>query len=185
MHLSLGTMVIGDQLDQAKSEALLAAWQATGEREVDTAFLYPAVQLEGKTESMLGAMALPADVAISSKANAWTKGRLTRESVLAQGRGSLERLRVKQLDIFYLHMPDHASDQLETLSAVQELFKEGVFQRFGLSNFAAWQVVEVCQFLALGCFVCSSQQDLFHDAVARMGASHSGAVHLQCAEPRH
>ncbi len=146
MRLSLGTMVMGDQLDAVKSRELVDAWIGEGESELDTAFLYPSVQLEGKTESMLGEMNLwdsHPQVAVSSKANAWTKGGLTRDNVLAQGRGSLERLKMKQLDVFYLHMPDHAVDILETLGAVQQLFEEGVFRRFGLSNFSAWMVVHI------------------------------------------
>jgi aflatoxin B1 aldehyde reductase len=143
MKLSLGTMIIADQLDDAKSKALVDAWLATGERELDTAFMYPTPTMEGKTESVLGAMRLAADVAVSTKANAATKGGLTRESVLAQGRGSLARLGTKQVDIFYLHWPDHKTDILETLGAVQTLYEEGAFRRFGVSNYAAWQVAEI------------------------------------------
>jgi aflatoxin B1 aldehyde reductase len=80
---------------------------------------------------------------VATKANPWTLGGLKKESVLAQLRGSLQRLGVKQTDIFYLHAPDQSVEIFETLSAVQELYKEGAFRRFGLSNFAAWQVMEI------------------------------------------
>jgi aryl-alcohol dehydrogenase-like predicted oxidoreductase len=40
-HLSLGTMVIGDQIDLAGGKALLDSWFEEGEKEIDTAFMYP------------------------------------------------------------------------------------------------------------------------------------------------
>ena len=52
-------------------------------------------------------------------------------------------LGVGRLDIFYLHGVDPATSIEETLRAVNDLHREGVFERFGLSNYPAWQVVQV------------------------------------------
>lgn len=80
---------------------------------------------------------------VSTKVNSFAVGGLSKQSVLDQARGSLKRLKLKQVDILYLHWPDHAVDITETLEAVQTLYEEGAFRRFGLSNYAAWQVMEV------------------------------------------
>ena len=136
-------MVIGDQLDLEKGKALLDAWFECGLQELDTAFLYPSDASKGLCEEMMGKMHVDLS-RVSTKANPWTAGGLKKENVLAQLRGSLERLGgIKQVDIFYLHGPDHSVKIEETLEAVQQLFEEGCFRRFGLSNFAAWQVMEI------------------------------------------
>lgn len=56
---------------------------------------------------------------------------------------SLSELGADTVDIFYLHAPDHSVPFERTLSAVNELHKEGKFVQLGLSNFAAWEVAEV------------------------------------------
>ena len=45
------------------------------------------------------------------------------------------RFKVK---ILYLHAPDHETPLLETLTAINDLYKEGKFEEFGLSNFSSW-----------------------------------------------
>jgi aflatoxin B1 aldehyde reductase len=37
--------------------------------------------------------------------------------------------------MFYLHGPDRGTDFAVTLKAVNELYKEGKFKRFGISNY--------------------------------------------------
>ena len=41
------------------------------------------------------------------------------------------------LDMWYLHAPDRTTPWEVTLKAVDELYKEGKFKRFGISNFRA------------------------------------------------
>ncbi|KAI8594827.1 NADP-dependent oxidoreductase domain-containing protein, partial [Dissophora ornata] len=53
---------------------------------------------------------------------------------------SLEALKLQKVDIFYLHAPDYSTPFEETIKAVDDLYREGLFERFGLSNYAAWQV---------------------------------------------
>lgn len=45
--------------------------------------------------------------------------------------------------VFYLHAPDRSVPFEETLREVNELYKEGLFEILGLSNFASWEVAEV------------------------------------------
>jgi aflatoxin B1 aldehyde reductase len=208
MKLSLGTMVIGDQLDFAASKALLEAWFEAGETEVDTAFLYPAVQHEGRTEALLGEMGLEQlERGVASKANAWTNGGLTGESVVRQLQGSLERLKAKQIDIFYLHMPDPKVPIEETLAAVQKMYeagfvlflvcvsvflltfwKKGAFRRFGLSNYSSWQVMEIHCYMKARNWVRhrTTKRMLFVlYSFCKTGASDCCAVSLQRVVSRH
>nr|GAT51213.1 predicted protein [Mycena chlorophos] len=56
---------------------------------------------------------------------------------------SLEKLQTDSIEIFYLHGPDREIPYEVTLKGVDALYREGKFKRFGLSNFMAWEVVEI------------------------------------------
>ncbi|KAF9936802.1 hypothetical protein BGZ65_002026 [Modicella reniformis] len=59
------------------------------------------------------------------------------------------RLKVPKVKIFYLHAPDFFTPFEVTLKAVDEMYRDGLFDEFGLSNFAAWQVAlihQICHF---------------------------------------
>ena len=45
--------------------------------------------------------------------------------------------------MWYLHGPDRTTPYEETLRAVNELYKEGKFKRFGISNYMSWEVAEI------------------------------------------
>ena len=57
---------------------------------------------------------------------------------------SLSELGTDCVDIYYLHAPDRSVPFEETLRAVNELHQQGKFVQLGLSNYAAWEVAEVC-----------------------------------------
>jgi aflatoxin B1 aldehyde reductase len=47
--------------------------------------------------------------------------------------------------MWYLHRPDHNTPFEDTLREVNNLFKKGYFCRFGISNYAAWEVAQICE----------------------------------------
>ncbi|MEE6482200.1 hypothetical protein FKM82_013181 [Ascaphus truei] len=82
-------------------------------------------------------------VKLATKANPWEGMTLRAESVRLQLETSLKRMKTSSVHLFYLHAPDHQTPVEETLAACQELYKEGKFKELGLSNYAAWEVMEV------------------------------------------
>lgn len=56
---------------------------------------------------------------------------------------TLPNARVPSVQLFYLHAPDHNTPIEETLMAVHELREEGLFREWGLSNYAAREVVNI------------------------------------------
>ncbi|KAI0034793.1 Aldo/keto reductase [Vararia minispora EC-137] len=56
---------------------------------------------------------------------------------------SLKALSIDQLEMWYLHGPDRKVPYEVTLKAVNDLYKEGKFKRFGISNYASWEVAEI------------------------------------------
>ncbi|KAH6961842.1 Aldo/keto reductase [Ilyonectria sp. MPI-CAGE-AT-0026] len=58
---------------------------------------------------------------------------------------SLEALGSDKIDMFYLHGPDRKTPFEETLREVNNLYEEGYFNRFGISNFMSWEVARICE----------------------------------------
>jgi len=115
--------------------------------EIDTAFLYEYC----KTEVLLGSIYLQKKVdttvrwSIATKANPFPNSgkSLKPESIKMQMQTSFKNLGVDRVDIFYLHAPDYKNPIEASLQACQELYQEGKFSELGLSNYSAWQVVDI------------------------------------------
>lgn len=159
----LGTMQFGQPADPNSNDARVVdakeveqillkfsrgSCDRAGVVELDTARLYNG----GNTEILLGEVLNSSTtlcewkIELSSKAYPLSShGKSFRgESLRLQLEETLSALKVDQLDIFYLHWPDRENNCLdETLRSVHTLFKEGKFRRFGLSNYAAWEVADI------------------------------------------
>ena len=144
MKLILGTMTFGDQVEQADAETLLQAFTDAGHDELDTAHTY----CDGRTEEMLGRMlplAARSKLYLASKVNPWHDDGLQPVEVKRQMADTLHRLGSDSVDLLYLHSPDLDTPVEQTLEACFELFQQGRFRHFGLSNYASWQVAEVVE----------------------------------------
>lgn len=64
---------------------------------------------------------------------------LTPENMRAGLEESLSALGTDSVDVWYLHAPDRSVPIEETLKCVNEMYKEGKFKRWGVSNFMAWE----------------------------------------------
>jgi aflatoxin B1 aldehyde reductase len=58
---------------------------------------------------------------------------------------SLEALKTEKIDMFYLHGPDRKTPFEDTLGEVNKLYQEGLFNRFGVSNYMSWEVAAICE----------------------------------------
>ncbi|XP_062511574.1 aflatoxin B1 aldehyde reductase member 2-like isoform X2 [Corticium candelabrum] len=123
-----------------QSSQVLELFLQSGFNELDTARMYS----NGQSEKIIGN--LPAEFrnkfTIATKANPIPPNSLRRDSLTDQTNLSLQCLQKQSVDILYLHMPDHNTPIKETLEACQQLYVEGKFKELGLSNYAAWEVVE-------------------------------------------
>uniref|UniRef100_A0A250YFV9 Aflatoxin B1 aldehyde reductase member 3-like protein n=1 Tax=Castor canadensis TaxID=51338 RepID=A0A250YFV9_CASCN len=141
----LGAMMMGGRMDATSSAAAVRAFLDRGHTEIDTAFAYT----DGQSETLLGGMGLGlgrsgCKVKIATKANTLDGKSLKADSLRFQLETSLKRLQCPKVDIFYLHMPDFNTPVEETLQACNQLHKEGKFVELGLSNYASWEVAEIC-----------------------------------------
>ena len=144
MKQILGTMTFGDQVNEDTARTLIQQFTDAGNNEIDTAYQY----CEGKTEEMLGRMIPPEardTLYIASKVNPWNDNGLQPTQVKKQLAEILRRLGTDRVDLLYLHSPDLDTPVVQTLECCFELFQQGKFRHFGLSNYASWQVAEVVE----------------------------------------
>jgi aryl-alcohol dehydrogenase (NADP+) len=69
---------------------------------------------------------------------------LSRKWVLEAADESLKRLGTDYIDIYYLHKEDQSTPLEETVRAMGELMRAGKIRYFGVSNYRAWRVAEIC-----------------------------------------
>jgi aflatoxin B1 aldehyde reductase len=106
---------------------------------------------------------------IASKVNAFSgyNESLTPESVRNQSDASLSALQIPKIDIFYLHAPDIKVPIEDTLAAVQALYLEDRFEIFGLSNYAAWEVVYIHMYCSSRGWIVPTVYQGMYNAVTR------------------
>ncbi|KAF2401386.1 aldehyde reductase [Trichodelitschia bisporula] len=106
---------------------------------IDTAQLYR------QSETIIGQTDAAAKYTIDTKAKGGfdAGNALQPDTLRSNAYNSLKTTKAKQFDIFYIHAPDVSIPPTTWLPVLDELHRDGVFRRLGLSNFKAHQVREV------------------------------------------
>ncbi|KAJ3483251.1 hypothetical protein NLI96_g6433 [Meripilus lineatus] len=158
LNIVMGAMTFGEagkegaRVHEVKDvEAILDIFQAHGHTEIDSARVYAG----GTSEEILGKIdwkgrGLKLETKLYpnvSNARLRTAGAPiishSPEDLRKFLDISLKALNADQIEMWYLHGPDRTTPYEVTLKAVDELHKEGKFKRFGISNYAAWEVAEM------------------------------------------
>lgn len=153
MKIVLGTMNFGPQLDHVESRQMVEGFLRTGNKELDTAYVYNG----GTTEEILGEIlpSLDADsYTIATKVHPRITGKLDRDTILMEFGESLRRMNRDHVDLLYFHFPDGRTPIEEALLTVKDLYDQGLIKELGLSNYPAWQVVDIaykCDKLGVPC----------------------------------
>jgi len=145
--LCLGTMMFGAATDEPTSARIVAKAREAGVNFIDTADAYAG----GRSEEIVGrAIAQTRDdwILATKVANPMGKGPnrggLSRRWIMQAADESLKRLGTDHIDIYYLHKEDHATPLAETVGALGDLIRHGKIRYFGISNYRAWRVAEIC-----------------------------------------
>jgi aryl-alcohol dehydrogenase-like predicted oxidoreductase len=145
--ICLGTMMFGGPTDAATSRRIVDSARGAGINFIDTADAYN----EGRSEEVVGEAirATRAQWVLATKlSNPMGKGPneqgLSRLYVFNAVEASLQRLGTDVIDIYYLHKEDHATPLDETVRAMGDLVRQGKIRYFGVSNYRAWRVAEIC-----------------------------------------
>src|SRR5438046_8537364 len=106
-----------------------------GMTHVDTAEMYGAGHSEEVVSKALEDWRKP--VFVASKVSPSHFGY---DDLLRSARKSLERLRVKQMDLYQLHWPNPRTPITETMRSMEKLMQDGMVRHIGVSNFSIAQM---------------------------------------------
>ncbi|KIJ06301.1 hypothetical protein PAXINDRAFT_164693 [Paxillus involutus ATCC 200175] len=120
------------------AQQLVDCYMSHGYNTIDTARLYGG----GTSEEFLSQMELGACF-VDTKVYPGQHGDFSAKGIRESLKKSLEALGKHNIRTFYLHSPDRTVPIEETLRAVNDLYAEGHFEQFGLSNYNAWEVAEI------------------------------------------
>jgi aryl-alcohol dehydrogenase-like predicted oxidoreductase len=137
-RFAFGTMQFGGRADEAQSRAMFEACRAAGIVHFDTAYLYTS----GASETLLGQFIKDDRESLFVATKVAYAGGATRENMTAQLDVCRQRLDVDTVDALYLHKFDAQTDMRDTMQALAEFRDKGWIRHVGVSNFAAWQVVD-------------------------------------------
>jgi len=142
----VGTMMFGKRANEAEAQRIVDAALDRGLNFFDTADMYQ----DGESERLVG-RALKgrrerAIVATKVGYGLDEEGKeegLSRKAILWAIDRSLKNLETDYVDIYYLHRPDYQTPIEETLAAIDEVIRAGKARYFAISNYAAWQSLEI------------------------------------------
>jgi len=144
-ELCLGTMIYGQQVEEAAAIRIMRRAIDLGINFLDTADTY----VNGRSEEIVGKAIAGQrdDIVLATKCynrmgpSPNDEG-LSRKHILHAVEASLRRLNTDYIDLYQVHRFDATTPLRETLTALSDLVHLGKVHYIGCSNFAAWQIVE-------------------------------------------
>ncbi|MBH0779283.1 aldo/keto reductase [Nocardia bovistercoris] len=147
--VGLGTNNFGMKLDFEQTKAVVHAALDHGITLFDTADSYGDSEqrlgeiLQGVRDDVVIATKFGNDVRRLGQDNGVDWGaRGSRRYIRRAVENSLRRLRTDWIDLYQYHSPDPATPIEETLSALDDLVREGKVRYLGHSNFTGWQAAD-------------------------------------------
>lgn len=139
--LALGTMNFGSRTGEAEARRILDVAYEAGVTALDTANLYA----EGEAERIVGRWLRGRrdGLRVTTKVGLWRHEGLSRRRIVEALDESLARLQTDRVDVYLWHAPDGQTSLDESLDGVEAVLASGKARGWGLSNAAAWQVLEV------------------------------------------
>ncbi len=147
LHVSricLGTMMFGDRTDAAEAGRIVASAREAGVNFIDTADIYA----KGESERITGKL-------IAAERDWWVLATKTgqprpgdpnrgigRKWIMQSIDGSLSRLGVDSVDIYYMHRESLTVPLEETVGAMGDLVRAGKIRYWGVSNIHGWRIAE-------------------------------------------
>ena len=129
----MGGGAFGSNTDMADAESIgkaLDILEGGCIKEIDAAQLY------GNCEALLGEVgAVKRGFLVSTKDPGGMNGPIDAKKLAENAERSLSCLGTSHVDIFYIHAPDLEKPLEDYLPTVNELYKKGLFRRFGVSNY--------------------------------------------------
>ena len=142
-EVCMGTMTFGGVTDEAEAQKIFDLCVEKGVNFFDTANAYTG----GQSETILGRLMKEQrnDLVIATKVfNPQGPGPndmgLSRKHIIQACEASLRRLDTDYIDLYQVHADDNNTPLEETLSALDQLVRDGKVRYIGASNHTAWRL---------------------------------------------
>lgn len=142
-ELCLGTMIFGQQVDEATSIKIINKAVDMGINFIDTADVYT----EGRSEEIVGKAisGMRDKIVLATKVRGRTSTDpngegLSRKHIMQNLDASLKRLGTDYIDLYQVHRTDPTTPLKETMATLTDLVRSGKVRYIGCSNFPAWQL---------------------------------------------
>lgn len=164
-ELCLGTMTLGRETSEEDSYKILDRFTEAGGNFIDTADVYS----RGGSETIVGKWLKNQkrdDYVLTTKVR-FPMGEgpndlgLSRKHIMSAIKDSLHRLQTDYIDLYQVHAWDPRTPLEETLSALNDLVREGLVRYIGASNFKGWQLqkaIDLSKQHGFEAFVCLQPQ---------------------------
>lgn len=123
----------------------------------------------GSSESRLAAVSAADRFIIDTKVESWEPKCHTKDKVLRGIDESLAALRIPQINVEYLHVPDRTTPFKEACEAMHEAHAAGKIKAWGVSNYTAEEVEQILHICEEHAFVKPSVYQGQYNAVVRSG----------------
>lgn len=150
----LGSVDIGSSLDEKESFRIMDSYVDGGGNMIDTAEVYgnwvPAID-KSISEVTIGkwmkARRNSSNLIVTTKGahpdiNEMQMMRVSKQLIKSDLEGSLKRLQVEAIDLYWLHRDDPSSPVGEIMEALNEHVKSGKVRYFGCSNWQTERIIE-------------------------------------------
>lgn len=144
-ELCLGTMTFGNTTSEKDSIEMIDRFVDRGGNFLDTADVY----VSGRSEEIVGKAIKNkrSDIVLATKVRMTTSSNingvgLSRKHIMDGVEASLKRLQTDYIDLYQVHVWDHATPIEETLRTLDDLVTSGKVRYIGCSNFFAWQLMK-------------------------------------------
>ncbi|RAP78213.1 aldo/keto reductase [Paenibacillus montanisoli] len=144
-ELCLGTMTFGNTTSEADSIEMIDRFFEKGGNFLDTANVY----VSGRSEEIVGKAikSRRPETVLATKVRFATSNHpngagVSRKHIMDAVDASLQRLGTDYIDLYQVHVWDHATPIEETLRALDDLVASGKVRYIGCSNFFAWQLMK-------------------------------------------
>lgn len=134
-----GPQSIGARVNTIEdAQKIIDMFTTHGHRQIDTARIYGG----GTSEKIISQLDLKG-CTVDTKVYPSAPGDFAADRIRASLEISMKALGKTKIKTFYLHKPDRSVPIEDTLRVINELYNEGLFEEFGVSNYNAWEVAEM------------------------------------------
>jgi len=142
---------------------------------LDTAYYYGNTETEKILGNILQDINFHKKITIATKANPWYNndfsngifGQLSPENLTRQLNTSLNNLQINNIDIFFLHCPDHETSIKDTLECCTKLWRQNKFDKFGISNYSKNQLQEILELCEKNNYIIPSIYQGMYNLISR------------------